>query len=229
MLPAPAINETDAANPVASTLARGKRGQEKAERPLRGQLPQTQGYVRKCQGEESRRECPEWHDAMNAELHNLLRHYRRYEEMSGIIGAIRNEPDTWFTFMRHPYVDSSNWAERLVREVVKRRILRQALRAATGARYSPPRFPACRYGICLAWTRKGGWKNTWPHKCPNAASLGRSDMAAVFHANIMGRPACESQLRIFVDESHARTENESGHALSMLYLCSFRCWLCIIP
>ena len=78
---------------------------------------------------------PEWYDAMNAELKQLLSYYSRYEELMPVINHIRNDPDVWFTFMRYSYVDpTNNWAEQQVREVVKQRIMRQALRTMEGAK-----------------------------------------------------------------------------------------------
>ena len=72
---------------------------------------------------------------MNAELKQLLSYYSRYEELMPVINHIRNDPDVWFTFMRYSYVDpTNNWAEQQVREVVKQRIMRQALRTMEGAK-----------------------------------------------------------------------------------------------
>lgn len=77
---------------------------------------------------------PEWYDAMNAELRHLLSYYSRYEGLLPVINYIRNDPDMWFTFMLYSYVDpTNNWAEQQVREVVKQRIMRQALRTMEGA------------------------------------------------------------------------------------------------
>ena len=77
---------------------------------------------------------PEWHDAMNAELERLLSYYSRYEDLLPVINTIRNDPGVWFTFMLYSYVDpTNNWAEQMVREVVKQRIMRQTLRTVEGA------------------------------------------------------------------------------------------------
>ena len=76
----------------------------------------------------------EYYDAMNAELKRLLRYYSRYEELMPVINYVRNDPDVWFTFMLYSYVDpTNNWAELMVREVVKQRIMRQTLRSVEGA------------------------------------------------------------------------------------------------
>ena len=77
---------------------------------------------------------PEWHDAMDAKLGRLLSYYSRYEDLLPVIKTIRNDRKAWFTFMLYSYVDpTNNWAELLVREVVKQRIMRQALRTMEGA------------------------------------------------------------------------------------------------
>ena len=77
---------------------------------------------------------PEWHDAMDAKLGRLLSYYSRYEDLLPVIKTIRNDRKVWFTFMLYSYVDpTNNWAELLVREVVKQRIMRQALRTMEGA------------------------------------------------------------------------------------------------
>ena len=77
---------------------------------------------------------PEWHDAMNAKLGRLLSYYSRYEDLLPVINTIRNDRNVWFTFMLYSYVDpTNNWAELLVREVVKQRVMRQALRTMEGA------------------------------------------------------------------------------------------------
>ena len=77
---------------------------------------------------------PEWHDAMDAKLGRLLSYYSRYEDLLPVIKTIRNDRKVWFTFMLYSYVDpTNNWAELLVCEVVKQRIMRQALRTMEGA------------------------------------------------------------------------------------------------
>ena len=77
---------------------------------------------------------PEWHDVMDAKLGRLLSYYSRYEDLLPVIKTIRNDRKAWFTFMLYSYVDpTNNWAELLVREVVKQRIMRQALRTMEGA------------------------------------------------------------------------------------------------
>ena len=77
---------------------------------------------------------PEWHDTMDAKLGRLLSYYSRYEDLLPVIKTIRNDRKVWFTFMLYSYVDpTNNWAELLVREVVKQRIMRQALRTMEGA------------------------------------------------------------------------------------------------
>ena len=67
---------------------------------------------------------PEWHDAMDAKLGRLLSYYSRYEDLLPVIKTIRNDRKAWFMFMLYSYVDpTNNWAELLVREVVKQRIM----------------------------------------------------------------------------------------------------------
>ena len=76
---------------------------------------------------------PEWHDAMNAKLGRLLSYYSRYEDLLPVINTIRNDRNVWFTFMLYSVDPTNNWAELLVREVVKQRVMRQALRTMEGA------------------------------------------------------------------------------------------------
>ena len=76
---------------------------------------------------------PEWHDAMNAKLGRLLSYYSRYEDLLPVINTIRNDRNVWFTFMLYSVDPTNNWAELLVREVVKQGVMRQALRTMEGA------------------------------------------------------------------------------------------------
>ena len=90
--------------------------------------------LKKAQEKKAEGVGPEWHDAMNAELERLLSYYSRYGDLLPVINTIRNDPGVWFTFMLYSYVEpTNNWAEQMVREVVKQRIMRQTLQTVEGA------------------------------------------------------------------------------------------------
>ena len=127
--------------------------EEKSEYAVCGQLLlQTQGHTPNGQGKEGGGSRSGMARCMDAKLGRLLSYYSRYEDLLPVIKTIRNDRKAWFTFMLYSYVDpTNNWAELLVREVVKQRIMRQALRTMEGGpKHSRPFCRVWAHGICLA-------------------------------------------------------------------------------
>ena len=77
---------------------------------------------------------PEKYEEMCKRTHALIKYYKRYPEMAGIVNKVSNAMPSLFTFMNYSFVDSTNnLAERGMREVVKHRAVKSLLRTMEGA------------------------------------------------------------------------------------------------
>ena len=77
---------------------------------------------------------PEMYDEMCARLDEVVRNYRRYDGFQKQVNKVANAGHRLFTFMKYPYVDSTNnLAERCAREIVKHRAIKSTFRTDEGA------------------------------------------------------------------------------------------------
>ncbi len=77
---------------------------------------------------------PEKYGEMCNKMYALIKYYKRYPEMAGIVNKVSNAMPSLFTFMNYSFVDSTNnLAERGMREVVKHRAVKSLLRTMEGA------------------------------------------------------------------------------------------------
>ena len=77
---------------------------------------------------------PEMYDEMCARLDEVIRNYRQYDGFQKQVNKVANAGHRLFTFMKYPYVDSTNnLAERCAREIVKHRAIKSTFRTDEGA------------------------------------------------------------------------------------------------
>ena len=77
---------------------------------------------------------PEMYDEMCARLDEVVRNYSRYDGFQKQVNKVANAGHRLFTFMKYPYVDSTNnLAERCAREIVKHRAIKSTFRTDEGA------------------------------------------------------------------------------------------------